>query len=99
MPRPYVPRLSAAVWLEAQRYWEQHPRANADEIALRFGTSRIAVKHRITRERWTRGFAYQLAPTDDLCTVCAAAVRGRAITVRLMAPLPPKLTPDISARP
>lgn len=97
MPRPYVPRLSAAVWLEAQRYWEQHPKANADEIALRFGTSRVAVKHRITRERWTRGFTYQLAPTDDLCPVCAAAAHGRKINVRLMAPLPSRSTPDVGA--
>lgn len=99
MPRPYVPRLSAAVWLEAQRYWEQHPRTNADEIARRFGTSRAAVKHRITRERWTRGFAYQLTPTDDLCPVCAAAAQGRTITVRLMAPFAQKPTPNIGVRP
>lgn len=99
MPRTYTARLPAAVWLEAQRYWEQHPKANADEVALRFGTSRVAVKHRITRERWTRGFTYQMAPTDYLCLDCAAAANRRTITVRLMAPLPyrPTRGNDVSA--
>ena len=87
MPRPYIPRLSAAVWLEAQRYWEQHRRANADEIALRFGTSRAAVRHRITRERWSRGHTYRVTLIDNICAACADAVHDKAFNVRLMAPV------------
>jgi hypothetical protein len=87
MTRRYTPRISAALWSEARRYWEQTPRCRADDVAHRFGTSRDAVKHRITRERWTRGFTYRMTPVDHLCACCALRASGLSLLVQLDAPL------------
>jgi len=89
-----TPSLPAKTWLTARLYWEQDRDVTADDVAARFGTTRAAVKHRITRERWTRGYTYVMAPVDGLCPGCRTAARGRSMTIRLSSPLPSRYGAD-----
>lgn len=87
MTRRYAPRLPNAVWREARRFWEETRRCSAADVADRFGTTLAAVKHRITREQWTRGFTYRVTPVDHLCPTCAGRADRRSLLIRLDTPI------------
>lgn len=88
MGKPYTRRLSAEEWYEARLFWEQNRKVNADAVAAKFGTSRAAVRHRITREVWTRGFRERVAPIADLCRRCFDREVNRSVYVTFLAPFP-----------